>query len=92
MPIAIYPQMKDFTSHEFSLQKGDSVYLFTDGYADQFGGPSGRKFMYKQFKEMLLQNNNKPMKEQREILEFAFENWKGEFEQIDDVTILGIRI
>ena len=92
MPIAIYPQMKDFTNHEFTLQKGDVIYLFTDGYADQFGGPKGRKFMYRQLKELLVLNYEKPMSMQMEILQNAFEEWKGNYEQIDDVTILGIRI
>ena len=92
MPIAIYPEMKEFTNHEFVLQKGDCVYLFTDGYADQFGGPKGRKFMYKQFKELLLQNSIKPMNDQKELLEKTFVNWKSGYEQIDDVTVLGICI
>ena len=92
MPIAIYPEMKDFTNHEFVLNKGDSVYLFTDGYADQFGGSKGRKFMYKQLKEILLDNCDKSMAEQLEILDIAFTKWKGNMDQIDDITILGIRI
>ncbi|MBI5542077.1 MAG: tetratricopeptide repeat protein [Bacteroidia bacterium] len=92
MPIAIYPQMNDFTNHEFKLNKGDSVYLFTDGYADQFGGSKGRKFMYKHFKELLLNNNNKSMLEQCLILETVLTEWKGKNEQIDDITVLGMRI
>ncbi|MBI5539041.1 MAG: SpoIIE family protein phosphatase, partial [Bacteroidia bacterium] len=92
MPIAIYPVMNDFTNHEFVLQKGDSVFLFTDGYADQFGGSKGRKFMYKKFKEILLENVDKPMLSQRLILENTLEEWKGIFEQIDDITILSMRI
>ncbi len=92
MPIAIYPLMKDFTNHEIELKTGDCVYLFSDGFADQFGGPKGRKFMYKQFKEILFQNYDKPMTEQKKILETAIENWKGNHEQIDDITVLGIRI
>ena len=92
MPIAIYPQMKDFTNHEFKLEKGDCVYLFTDGYADQFGGPKGRKFMYKQYKDILLRNSIISMKDQKEALEIAFEEWKNDYEQIDDVTILGLKI
>ncbi len=92
MPIAIYPEMRDFTNHEFSLQKGDCVYLFTDGYADQFGGTKGRKFMYKQFKHVLESNCDKPMLLQGEILELTFNDWKGRTEQIDDVTIIGMRI
>ena len=92
MPIAIYPQMKDFTNHDLTLHKGDSVYLFTDGYPDQFGGPKGRKFMYKQFQEILVKNCNKPMNEQKVILEDAFENWGNLTVQIDDITVLGIKI
>ncbi|MBI5542079.1 MAG: SpoIIE family protein phosphatase, partial [Bacteroidia bacterium] len=92
MPIAIYPVMNDFTNHEFKLNKGDSVYLFTDGYADQFGGPKGRKFMYKQFKELLVHNSAISMQEQKVILENAFEKWTNGFEQIDDVTLVGIKM
>ena len=92
MPIAIYPEMKEFTNHELSLNKGDSVYLFTDGIADQFGGPNEKKFKYKPLKEILFQNRQKTMNEQKETLELAFEKWKGNLEQVDDVTILGIRI
>jgi hypothetical protein len=92
MPIAIYPKMNDFTNQEFNLNVGDCVYLFTDGFADQFGGSNGRKFMCKQFKELLLNNCHLPMIKQKEMLEIAFENWKGNNNQIDDVTILGIRI
>ena len=96
MPIAIHIKMDDFTNHEMQLQKGDVLYLFSDGYADQFGGPKGRKFMYAPFKEFLLQISNKPLTEQRELLSQNFEKWrngyKAKYEQIDDVTILGIKI
>ncbi len=92
MPIAIYPEMRDFTNHKLILEKGDCIYLFTDGFADQFGGPKGKKFMYKQLKELLIHNSHNTMPGQKEILETAFENWKGKLEQIDDVTVLGIRI
>ena len=92
MPIAIYPQMREFTNHEFRLERGDQVYLITDGFVDQFGGPKGRKFMYKPFKEILLQNAEKPLSEQKNILLDAFEKWKGDYKQIDDVTVMGIKI
>ncbi|MBI5542076.1 MAG: tetratricopeptide repeat protein [Bacteroidia bacterium] len=92
MPISIHINMEPFKNNDFKLEKGDCVYLFTDGFADQFGGPKSRKFMYKQFKEILLANNNLPMSEQKVIIETAFEEWRGNGEQIDDVTILGIRI
>ncbi|OFX32750.1 MAG: hypothetical protein A2X08_06805 [Bacteroidetes bacterium GWA2_32_17] len=92
MPIAIYERMDDFTNHEFKISKDDCLYLFSDGFADQFGGPKGKKFMYKQFKEILLTNSQKPMQEQKEILEKAINEWIGVGEQIDDITVLGIKI
>jgi len=92
MPIAIYEKMDNFTTHEIQLEKGDQLYMFSDGYADQFGGPKGKKFKYKAFKRLLLENADKPMQEQKEILNTAFEDWKGDVEQIDDVVVVGIKI
>ena len=92
MPIAIYSKMNKYKTHEIQLEKGDQLYMFSDGYADQFGGAKGKKFKYNPFKKMLLENSDKPMKEQMEILNTAFENWKGDLEQIDDVVVLGIKI
>jgi len=92
MPIAIYLKMDDFDNNIIQLQKGDCLYMFSDGYADQFGGPKGKKFKYKPFKKLLLQNNNKPMKEQHDILDAEFESWRGKHEQIDDVAVMGLRI
>jgi len=92
MPIAIHLVMSDFTNHEFKAEKGDMLYLFSDGFADQFGGPKGKKFMYKQFKEILLTNCNKPMQEQNGILEKAINEWIGNSEQVDDITILGLKL
>ena len=74
------------------LQEGDCIYMFTDGYADQFGGPKGKKFKYKQLEETLVSNVHLPMTEQKERLHTTFENWKGSLEQIDDVLIMGIRV
>ena len=68
------------------------IYLFSDGFADQFGGPKGKKFKYKPFKHLLLENADKPMVEQKENLEKTFTEWKGNFEQVDDITVLGIKI
>jgi len=96
MPVSIYENMKPFTNHEIQLNKGDCIYLASDGYEDQFGGPKNKKFMAKQLKELLVNISDKSMKEQQLILDQTFENWKSvngaEHEQIDDVTILGIRI
>ncbi|PKP20967.1 MAG: hypothetical protein CVU05_07855 [Bacteroidetes bacterium HGW-Bacteroidetes-21] len=91
MPVSIHPVMKDFTNHEFMLEEGDILYLMSDGYADQFGGVNHKKFFSKRLKELLVSISEKPMKEQKEILEATFENWKIDQDQIDDVTIIGLR-
>jgi PAS domain S-box-containing protein len=85
-------EKKSFTTQQFELEKGDCVYLFTDGYADQFGGPKGKKFKYTQLEELLLKNSNKRLKDQKEILRNEFIDWKGNLEQIDDVLVVGVRI
>jgi serine phosphatase RsbU (regulator of sigma subunit) len=81
-----------FTSHTISLQKGDVVYTLTDGMPDQFGGPRGKKFMYKQLKDLLITINNLSMSAQKEALASAINNWKGELEQVDDICVIGVRI
>lgn len=91
-PIGKYIDAKPFTKHVMNLEKGDVIYTFSDGYADQFGGPKGKKFMYKPFREMLLSIHEKPMEEQHELLSDSFKKWRGEIEQIDDVCIIGVRI
>lgn len=91
MPVAYYDNMTDFTRHTIKLQKGDKVYLFTDGFPDQFGGPDGKKFKYKPFKELLLEVHERPMEEQRRILGMVFDEWKGNLDQIDDVLVIGLR-
>jgi PAS domain S-box-containing protein len=83
---------KPFTNNLLDLQKGDCVYLFTDGFADQFGGPAGKKFMYKQFAELLISISDKNMKDQERLLQDAFEKWKGNLPQVDDVLVIGINI
>jgi serine phosphatase RsbU (regulator of sigma subunit) len=91
-PVAIYEKMKSFTNHEILLNKGDCLYLVSDGFQDQFGGINRRKFMVKQLKELLKKISGMNMNEQQKILEDSFNSWKGDNEQIDDVTILGLRI
>jgi serine phosphatase RsbU (regulator of sigma subunit) len=83
---------RPFQNHELKLMKGDIVYLFTDGYADQFGGPKGKKYKYKQLSELILSNGNKSLSEQRSALEHSFHKWKGNLEQVDDVSIIGIKL
>ena len=92
MPVAIHVKMQPFQKHEIQLKKDDTFYLFSDGFVDQFGGPAGGKFKYKPFRDLLLEIHRKPMQDQKEILDQTFEEWKGNFEQIDDVVILGCRI
>jgi len=92
MPIGIYNKMDPFKTHEIQLQKGDQLYMFSDGFADQFGGPKGKKFKYKPFKKLILENAHLSMNQQQDILYQTFINWKASEEQIDDVVILGIKI
>ena len=81
-----------FTNHKIDYQKGDTFYIFTDGYADQFGGARGKKLKYKPFKEILLSIRHEPMLKQEEILNQRFEEWKGKLDQIDDVLIIGVKV
>ncbi len=81
-----------FKEHEIPLHKGDVVYTLTDGYADQFGGPDGKKFMVRNLKTLLANNAHLSMAEQKLALEKTFKEWKGTQEQVDDVCIIGIRV
>ncbi len=92
MPVGKGEKADPFSLFNIKTKKGDTLYLFTDGYADQFGGPKGKKFKYKQLDEVILLNGSKNLPEQKEILISAFENWKGNLEQVDDVCIIGIRV
>ena len=103
-PIGIFvgEKVKKFTNNELNLKKGDTIYIFSDGYADQFGGINltlgtenkvyGKKYMYKRLKELIVSIQNKTMEEQKLILNKTIEDWKGKQEQIDDILIIGIRI
>ena len=91
-PVGFYSNMKPFTHQEIIAKKGDIIYMGTDGFADQFGGIKGKKFMSKQLKKKLSSIHSLPLSEQENILEREFQDWKGELEQVDDVTIMGIRI
>jgi len=98
-PIGKYTNAKPFTTHTLELKKGDTIYIFTDGFQDQFGGESlaksktgGKKFKAARLKELLLANSKKPMKEQALLLDQEFELWKGNLEQLDDVCVIGVRV
>jgi len=87
-----HAELKPFSTHNIKVNKGDVIYLFTDGYADQFGGEKGKKLKYKVFKKLLMLNSTTEMSEQQKSLNKFFNEWKGEMEQVDDVCVLGIRI
>jgi serine phosphatase RsbU (regulator of sigma subunit)/DNA-binding CsgD family transcriptional regulator len=91
-PIAKSGNKKPFKTHSIKLNGGDSIYMFSDGYADQFGGEKGKKFKASQFKTLLLTIKDEPMPKQKELLMATFENWKGKLEQIDDVCIIGVKV
>lgn len=93
MPVAVHiNDYKSFTNHTIEVKPDDSFYMFSDGFADQFGGERGRKFMTKNFKNLLLSIWDKPMDEQHRILKKAHVDWRGEREQIDDVLVIGFRV
>lgn len=91
-PIGKFDKQTPYTTHQFELQKEDTIYIFSDGYVDQFGGVKGKKFKAKALKEMLLSIQQHPMNKQHDILEENFETWRGDLEQIDDVCVFGVRI
>lgn len=96
-PIGIHilqEDKKEFKNHNLDVKPGDVYYIFSDGYADQFGGPRGKKFMYRRFRNLLLDIHQKPMEEQRNILDETIEKWMSDSnqEQLDDILVIGIRI
>lgn len=99
MPVGLHMVMDDFTPIKLQLKKGDCVYLFSDGYQDQMGGPTGRKFMRKNLRELLESIHQKPFCEQKEILDSTIENWRhdpalsnGSVDQMDDILVLGFTV
>ncbi len=83
---------KKFTNHSIPLQEGDTLYIFSDGFADQFGGPNGKKLKYSVFKQLLLDNQHLSMDEQGELLHKTIEEWRGSLEQVDDILVIGTRL
>lgn len=94
MPIGVAKDKSDrFSKEEIQVQEGDCLYVFSDGYVDQFGGERGKKFMKKRFKELLLQIHEKPMQQQQKILDQTLLDWMAdEYEQIDDIIVIGLRV
>lgn len=91
-PIGYYENNTHFTNHSISLESGDRIYVFSDGYADQFGGPNGKKLTRRRFKELLEKVFQQPSDEQKAALDKAFHDWKGQGEQVDDILVMGIGI
>lgn len=85
-------EIRQYQNHEINVQSGDMVYVFSDGFSDQFGGPNGKKFMIRRFKEMLKKIHIEPVDKQYELLAKYLKNWKGNLEQVDDICIVGVRI
>jgi serine phosphatase RsbU (regulator of sigma subunit) len=83
---------QQFAEHEIQTETGDTLYLFTDGFADQFGGENGKKMTTKRFREWIVNNNPLPIREMGDKLQTSYHDWKGKHEQIDDVTVLAIRV
>ena len=92
MPVGKGEKTDSFSLHQIDFNSGDILFLYTDGYADQFGGPKGKKFKYKPLNELLLSNSGLSMSEQKEKLMLSFNDWKGNLEQVDDVCLIGIKI
>jgi serine phosphatase RsbU (regulator of sigma subunit) len=86
------PGTKHYTSHTVALEKGDIIYLFSDGYADQFGGDKGKKFLYKHFRDELMAIHKEPVAVQKTRLDDTIKKWQGSYEQVDDILVIGVRI
>ena len=91
-PVGVFIKEKDFVNNEVEIQKGDRFYIFSDGYADQFGGKEDRKFLTKNFKKLLQEIVDHPFAEQKNILDTTIENWKGKKDQNDDILVIGFEI
>ena len=91
-PVGRYSKLKPFTNHVLQLEKGEQLFMFTDGFADQFGGPKGKKYKYKPFKKLLEEISVNELKMQKTQLQSEFNSWKGEMEQVDDLCVVGIRM
>ena len=92
MPIGIHVfDESDFTNTEVTLEPNDTIYMFSDGFADQFGGDNGRKLMMKNFKKVLAEASLTPIDTQKDFLYQRFTEWKGDYRQIDDVLVMGIK-
>jgi len=92
MPIGIHRKERPFSLHNYQLQKNDLIYMFSDGYQDQFGGPKDKKYKTSQFKKLLIRSQNYDLAKQKELLDKAHSTWKGSAEQVDDILVMGIKV
>lgn len=93
MPVGYHDgATRPFTQHTITIEKGDTIYTFTDGYADQFGGNRNKKFTYKQLKDLIAAVHDKPIDEQKHILESTLEQWQGNYEQVDDICLIAVKV
>jgi len=92
MPVGKGERTEHFRLYTIDYKPGDSIYIYTDGYPDQFGGPKGKKFKYRQLEELLLRHATESLDEQRQILKATLEAWQGRLEQVDDVCVMGLRV
>ena len=92
MPIGDYKLMEPFNLQTLKVQEEDIIYLFSDGFVDQMGGPKGKKFMPKRFRQILIDHSTLPLEEQNQKLKEVFAQWKGEKSQMDDVCVFGVKI
>jgi serine phosphatase RsbU (regulator of sigma subunit) len=91
-PVGSHIQMEPFTNHVIQLSKDDTIYIFTDGFSDQFGGKQGKKFKQKQLSELILSNYALDLKKQCELIEETFDTWRGNIPQVDDICVVGVRL
>jgi serine phosphatase RsbU (regulator of sigma subunit) len=91
-PVGRFSSAKPFTNHVIQLSKGDCIYIFSDGFADQFGGKEGKKLKYKVFKQLLFEYHGKPIEKQKELLEDFLAEWRNGHEQVDDVCVMGVQV
>jgi serine phosphatase RsbU (regulator of sigma subunit) len=93
MPIGIHTRVDiPFTRHNIDIRKKDMIYTFSDGYPDQFGGPHQKKFMVKNFKNVLAEIHTRPMEDQKEVLQNTLREWMAETDQVDDILVIGVRV
>ena len=91
-PIGVHWEETPFTNRSIKLSEHDTFYIFSDGFVDQFGGEHRKKYKSLNFKKLLLSMQDKPMASQHQLIENAYDSWRGEYEQIDDVSVIGVRI